>query len=629
MKFRKLLLVFIFSIMFIPFVVNAETCENDKVSIDSFVIKDISDNVVEKNEPVINGMEIMLDLEMNEVEDSIEYEMMIKNDSNTDYKLSKKSLNIESEYIDYTFETKDKTNTVKAKSSSEAILTIQYRNEVPEELLENGSFTDSKSFNIGLNDGNNTILNILTNPKTGQSLLFIFFIIALGIFSLFASKKNKKITTLILMLGLMSLPFAVYAECELQLKFESNVEIKPIEDSDSIVYIDHNYVLRKNGNLSTYDRSRVSTSEYIEATSENLGEEVIAENVKDFYSRYLITKDNKLYYLDYNNDITLLASDIKKYGGRWSGKFLTEDNEYLEFSGKQLRYSDTNVSSVVSSVSSSNIGIYITDSVFSTLYVSNNKLYYYNDRIGKLDMSEISELNKYFARKKNGKLIGFSGGVELSSNARILDVNGLFVTDDGNLYVGGPQNGIVSLNMKASKIFDDGFREDVGSYRYYNDERLTSLIGQDDNNLLFTLSPNYYSYDNSRINYATGIEGKEIIDIGSMNVGQVRGASYILCDDGVYYTWNSIPMYVWNGYSNWNLNGAEFIPFTNRINESLHLPTFDCDSKKENVISNNTFTDLYNMTKRNDVYNDTNYLFSVEDNKQYVIEEEQTTQQEI
>ena len=233
MKIRKLLLVFIISIMFMPFVVNAETCENDKISIESIETKSISDNAVEKNDPTINGMGVKLDLEMSEVGDKVEYEMTIKNDSNTDYKLDKNSLKIESDYIDYTFETKDKTNIVKAKSSSEAVLTVQYKNEVPEELLENGSYNDNKTFNIGMNDGKNsiteTVNNIITNPKTGQSLLFIMCLVLMVIvISLVVLKKNKKIGTLVLLLGLLSLPFSVYALCSINLKVESNIAVKKI-----------------------------------------------------------------------------------------------------------------------------------------------------------------------------------------------------------------------------------------------------------------------------------------------------------------------------------------------------------------------------------------------------------------
>ena len=222
MKIKKILLVFIISIMFIPFMVNAETCENDKVFIESIEAKSISDNVVEKNEPVINGMGVKLDLEMSEVGDKIEYEMTIKNDSNTDYKLDKNSLNIESDYMDYTFETKDKTNVVKAKSRSEAMLTVQYRNEVPEELLEDGSFTENKIISIVLNDGKGLI-----NPKTGQSLLFIISLLLIVVtISLIVLKKNKRISLLILLFELVLLPFSVYALCNINLKIESNVAVE-------------------------------------------------------------------------------------------------------------------------------------------------------------------------------------------------------------------------------------------------------------------------------------------------------------------------------------------------------------------------------------------------------------------
>ena len=251
MKLKKLLLIFVISIMFIPFVVNAETCENDKISIESIEISSISENVVEKNEPVINGMGVKLDLEMSEVDDSIEYEMTIKNDSSSDYKLDKNSLNIESDYIDYTFETKDKTNIVKAKTSSEAVLTIQYRNEVPEELLEDGSFTDNKIFSIGMNDGKNII-----NPKTAQSLLFLIYIVlTISIVSLVVLKKNKKIGTLAILLGLLSLPFSVYALCSINLNVESNVGIIKI------------YKITYSNNISSVSGD-ISTAEYFNSDSD-------------------------------------------------------------------------------------------------------------------------------------------------------------------------------------------------------------------------------------------------------------------------------------------------------------------------------------------------------------------------
>ncbi len=41
---------------------------------------------------------------MSEVGDNIKYKLIIENDSNDDYKLDENSLNVESYYMDYTFE---------------------------------------------------------------------------------------------------------------------------------------------------------------------------------------------------------------------------------------------------------------------------------------------------------------------------------------------------------------------------------------------------------------------------------------------------------------------------------------------------------------------------------------------
>ena len=217
---KKLLVVFIIILgfMFMP-IANAETCENDKISIESIEVSNISQNVVEKNEPLVNGMDIKLDLEMSKVDDSIEYEMIIKNDSSSDYRFDKKSLNIESDYMEYTFETRDKTNIVKAKSSNEAVLRIQYRNKVPDELLGEGHFNENKTINIGMNNGK------ILNPKTRQSILFLIgLVLIIAIVSLRIVKKKNKLV--LLLLGIVILPFSVYALCNININIESNIQIE-------------------------------------------------------------------------------------------------------------------------------------------------------------------------------------------------------------------------------------------------------------------------------------------------------------------------------------------------------------------------------------------------------------------
>ena len=98
---KKFILSILIFMMFIPFVVNAETCDVNKVSISSIKVENKSDTVEEINPPSINGMSINLDLNMFEVGDNIKYELIVKNEGPDDYKLDENKFNISYDYIDF------------------------------------------------------------------------------------------------------------------------------------------------------------------------------------------------------------------------------------------------------------------------------------------------------------------------------------------------------------------------------------------------------------------------------------------------------------------------------------------------------------------------------------------------
>ena len=100
--------------MFMPLIVKAETCDIDKISISSITIKDKSEQANEIEEATATGKKINLNLSMSNVGDNIEYKIVVKNASNDDYELDKKSFDINSNYIDYKFSSEDNSNIVKA-----------------------------------------------------------------------------------------------------------------------------------------------------------------------------------------------------------------------------------------------------------------------------------------------------------------------------------------------------------------------------------------------------------------------------------------------------------------------------------------------------------------------------------
>jgi len=230
MKLKKIVLPVMLFLILMPFIVNAETCNPDKISISSITIEEISDNVTEIDGATASGKNINLNLSMLEVGDSISYKVVIKNDSNEDYELNKNSLNISSDYIDYILESEDNSNIIKANSSKVVYLKVHYSNEVPEEKFESGVFNDNKSMTLNLaTEDNVNILDIIKNPKTGSQLYFAIFVAMLLIsFTLYVVFRKKKLVKfMVLIIGTsIIIPISVHALCKCEISVASNVVIK-------------------------------------------------------------------------------------------------------------------------------------------------------------------------------------------------------------------------------------------------------------------------------------------------------------------------------------------------------------------------------------------------------------------
>lgn len=234
---KKFILTIIIFLMFIPFCVNAETCDTDKITISSITVDSKSDNVEELDEATSNGKNITLNLSMSEVGDSIEYKFVVKNDSNEDYELDKTSLNLNSDYINYSFETDDRSNVVKANSSKNVILRVEYKTEVPEDKFESGLYNDNKTMIVQLSNGNTiNVPDTFKNPNTGvQSYILVFLIVLLVSGTIYVVLKKKKYTKfMILIIGtVIIIPISVYALCKCEIIVNSNIKINKVTECGS------------------------------------------------------------------------------------------------------------------------------------------------------------------------------------------------------------------------------------------------------------------------------------------------------------------------------------------------------------------------------------------------------------
>ncbi len=222
MKKYRLLIILI--IIIFPVIVNGKTCDIDKISIEKITMKNKTDNVEEISKATASGKNINLNLFMSKVGDNIEYKLVVKNNSSENYKLDNTSLNIDSNYINYSIETEDHSNIVKSKSSKNVLLRVEYKKEVPKDKFKNGTYSDNKTMTVQLSNGNSTV----KNPNTGvQSyiLLLAIIILASGIAYVLLKRKERS-KCMILIIGIsIIVPISVYALCKYEIKINSSVSI--------------------------------------------------------------------------------------------------------------------------------------------------------------------------------------------------------------------------------------------------------------------------------------------------------------------------------------------------------------------------------------------------------------------
>lgn len=217
---KKYLLLVILLLLIMPFMVKAEECDTDKISIESIAIEDKTDNVIELTEAKANDKTINLDLNMSSVGDNVQYKIVVRNESNDDYELDKNSLNIGSDYIDYSFSSNDNSNIVKANSSKTFFLRVKYNNEVPSDAFVDGIYNDNITMKVNLSSE-----DTLINPNTGMKLiLLLVLIVIVGVTAVLNRKKIIKAMILIIGVSII-IPLSVNALCNCEISIESNIKI--------------------------------------------------------------------------------------------------------------------------------------------------------------------------------------------------------------------------------------------------------------------------------------------------------------------------------------------------------------------------------------------------------------------
>ena len=211
----KKIIAFLF-LLFTPFLVKAADVE----------IKSITEigktgDVVVNSDPTFDGMKINFDLAFTNVEDSVTYKVVIKNNTKEDLEIERDAQYGKDNYIKYEASFTDGTNVIKGNSEKEITIKASYDKEIPVEAFDNGVYNEKGTVSI-------SFVGEKENPGTAVFIpIAIITVSVVSIIAIILAKHGmKKISVSIVILTLIALPVIGNALRKISFDIEAKIFIQ-------------------------------------------------------------------------------------------------------------------------------------------------------------------------------------------------------------------------------------------------------------------------------------------------------------------------------------------------------------------------------------------------------------------
>lgn len=216
------------------------------VEIKSIELDSKSENAAINSEPTFNGLKMDFDVSFKEKNDFVKYKVLIKNDTDIDYKISNDTSFNTSEYITYTYEVGSE---LKAGSEVAVYVTITYTKVVDDSLLTENKYIETNKAVVKLN-------NEVKNPETGDINISIILIavMSFAVISLVILNKQKSIrySSMVFLIGICLIPAILYAADLIKLTMNVKVEI---QKGYEVGYLINTPVLITDEDMNNYIRT--------------------------------------------------------------------------------------------------------------------------------------------------------------------------------------------------------------------------------------------------------------------------------------------------------------------------------------------------------------------------------------
>ncbi len=220
---KKNVFILILCLLFMPLFVNAETCDDECVKVESITFKEKSDETTEVTEAKIEDNKIVLDLNFMEVEDYVKYEVILTNDTDKNYDVSNYAPSSDNA-ISYKIEALDGDNTIKPGETKGVYLIVTYDTR-PDTFVE-GAYSKKEDVSLKV-----LVTGEVINPETGNRLFIIAVTVCIGSFIILIifNRKLKVLNSIPMIIVLVMIPIYVYATCYCQIDIDSNITIPEFE----------------------------------------------------------------------------------------------------------------------------------------------------------------------------------------------------------------------------------------------------------------------------------------------------------------------------------------------------------------------------------------------------------------
>ena len=227
---KKILsIIALFALLLLPMKIKAA----ETIEIKSIDIVEQSVEGIEKSAPTYKDLKVYFDLKFVNVNESIKYKVVLKNNDDQEYEVQETTKKSEDNYIEYKTTYEGESNIVKVGEEKTIYITVTYVEEVPVEEFVDGIY----------NAQNNIKILLDTKEKNPNTLAYGLVAVAaplllISVIVLIVSKNKMAKLMSIAITGMLIIPLVGIAIEKIEIEIASQITIQPSIKSFVIEYED-------------------------------------------------------------------------------------------------------------------------------------------------------------------------------------------------------------------------------------------------------------------------------------------------------------------------------------------------------------------------------------------------------